>query len=195
MVVGFNNTMVLLTGFAGTGKYSIGRELCRRTGAKLLDNHLINNAIFTVVDADGIKPLPAGVWDKIKIIRRVVYESIRELSPAHLSFVFTMELRESDPRDHKGFADLVNLAAARQSLFIPIRLVCDVEELCRRVVNPARAERLKALSAENARRKSAEDAVLHPHHPNLRTIDVTAKSPAEAADIILQEIDLIRAAR
>jgi len=37
------NTFILLIGFAGTGKYTIGRELCRRTGAKLIDNHLINN--------------------------------------------------------------------------------------------------------------------------------------------------------
>jgi shikimate kinase len=33
------NTIVLLIGFAGTGKYTIGRELCERTGARLIDNH------------------------------------------------------------------------------------------------------------------------------------------------------------
>jgi shikimate kinase len=38
------NTIIVLFGFAGTGKYTIGRELARLTGAKLIDNHLINNA-------------------------------------------------------------------------------------------------------------------------------------------------------
>ena len=50
------NTIVLLIGFAGTGKYTIGRELCERTGAKLIDNHLINNPIFKVTNADGVTP-------------------------------------------------------------------------------------------------------------------------------------------
>ncbi len=54
----FDKTMVALIGFAGTGKYTIGRELCRRTGAKLIHNHLINKPIFTVANADGITPLP-----------------------------------------------------------------------------------------------------------------------------------------
>lgn len=61
------NTVIVLIGFAGTGKYTIGRELCELTGAKLIDNHLINNPIFKTVDADGIKPLPPGIWDKVKM--------------------------------------------------------------------------------------------------------------------------------
>ncbi len=188
-----DNTLVLLIGFAGTGKYTIGRELCRRTGAKLVDNHLIANPVFTVVNGDGITPLPKEVWAKLKEIRRIVYESIRELSPANLGFVLTMELRENNPRDHSAIDDLEKLAAARKSLFVPIRLVCDVEELCRRVADPSRRERLKEISVDNARRKSAEDAVLNPKHSNLRTIDVTAKSPSEIADAIIREVDSIRA--
>src|ERR1700694_1840264 len=104
-----NNTIVLLIGFAGTGKYTIGRELCERTGAKLIDNHLINNPGFTVVNADGVTPLPAKVWDRVKEIRATVYRAIRELSPPEMSFVFTMELRESNPLDHMAFQDLEKL--------------------------------------------------------------------------------------
>src|SRR3954453_14304190 len=116
-------------GFAGTGKYTIGQGLSKFTGAKLVDNHLINNPVFTVVDADGVTPLPAPVWDKVKEIRHVVYNAIREISPPNLSFIFTAELRQSNPGDHVAFAELKNLAQARGSLFVPIRLVCDVEEM------------------------------------------------------------------
>jgi hypothetical protein len=186
------NTIVVLIGFAGTGKYTIGRELCRRTGAKLIDNHLIANPVFKVVNADGVTPLPSEVWDKIKQIRRTVYEAIRELSPPKMSFVFTVEWRANNPGDHKAFVDLEELATARQSLFVPIRLICEVDELCRRVVQPARVEMLKEISPELARKKSAEDSVLNPQHPNLRTIDVTRKSPAESVEVILDEVNLIR---
>src|SRR4029453_3989564 len=114
------NTIIVLIGFAGTGKFTIGRELCERTGAKLIDNHLINNPVFKVLNADGITPLPSGVWDKVKSVRAIVYDSIRELSPPDLSFVFTIELIESSPGDRQGFVDLEQLAAGRGSLFVPV---------------------------------------------------------------------------
>jgi hypothetical protein len=186
------NTIVLLIGFAGTGKYTIGRELCRRTGAKLIDNHLIANPVFKVVNADGVTPLPSGVWDKIKQIRRTVYEAMRELSPPEMSFVLTVEWRRNNAADLTSFADLEQLAVTRQSLFVPIRLICEVDELCRRVVQPARVEMLKEISPELARKKSADDAVLNPDHPNLRTIDVTRMSPDESVEAILNEVNSIR---
>ncbi|MDT4955390.1 MAG: hypothetical protein QOJ02_3528 [Acidobacteriota bacterium] len=187
-----DTTIIILIGFAGTGKYTIGRVLSERTGARLVDNHLINNPIFTVVNADGVSRLPSLVWDKVKEIRRLVYDAIREISPSELSFIFTLELRESDRAAHQAFLDLEELAAARESLLVPVRLICDVEELCRRVVDPARVERLKEISPELAREKCAEHSVLNPQHENVRTIDVTGKSPGESADAIMREIERIR---
>ena len=179
-------------GFAGTGKYTIARALSNHTGAKLIDNHLINNSIFTAVNADGVTPLAAEVWDKVKQIRRIVYDTIRDLSPAGMSFIFTSELRQNNPADYVAFAEVRKLANARGSLFVPIRLVCDVEELCRRIVSPDRRERLKDTNPESARRKSAEDMVLAPRHSNLRTIDVTTRSPQSTVAAILKEISFIR---
>ena len=185
------NTIVLLIGFAGTGKYTIGRELCERTGARLVDNHLINNPIFKVVNAAGVTPLPARVWDKVQEVRATVYEAIRELSPPEMGFVFTMELRESNPGDHTAFWDIEELAADRQSRFVPIRLICGVEELCRRVVDPERVAMLKEISPELARKKMAEDSVLNVPHPNQRTLDVTKRSASGSVDAILDEVSSI----
>lgn len=185
------NTMVVLIGFAGTGKYTIGRELCERTGARLVDNHLINNPIFKVVNADGVTPLPAGVWDKVKEIRATVYQAISELSPPEMGFVFTMELRQSNPLDLLAFQDLELLAVARQSRFVPIRLICGVEELCRRVVDPEREAMLKEISPELARKKMAEDSVLNVPHPNQRTLDVTKRTASGSVDAILDEVSSI----
>jgi len=186
------NTIVLLIGFAGTGKYTIGRELCERTGAKLVDNHLINNPIFKVVNADGVTPLPARVWDRVKEVRATVYEAIRELSPPEMGFVFTMELRESNLEDHTAFWDIEQLAGARQSRFVPIRLICGVEELCRRVADPARVAMFKEISPELARKKMAEDSVLNVPHPNQRTLDVTKRSASGSVDAILDEVSSIK---
>lgn len=192
MSVPLHNTIILLIGFAGTGKYTIGRELVRLSGAKLIDNHLINNPVFTAINADGVTPLPAGVWDQVSSIRQIVYNSIRELSPPDLSFIFTMQLIESNPDDYQGFRSLEELANERRSLFMPVRLICEVEELCRRVANPARKERLKEITPETTRRRSANHTVLQPQHPNLRTIDVTSITAVQCANLILQEVDSLR---
>lgn len=186
------NTIIVLIGFAGTGKYTIGRELCERTGAQLIDNHLIANPIFKVAQADGVTPLPAGVWDKVKQIRRTVYQAIREFSPPEMSFVFTVEWRTSNPADLRAFTDLAELAVERKSRFVPIRLICGVEELCRRVVDPARIPMLKGISAELARKKSLEDEVMQVPHPNLRTLDVTKRTASGSVDAILDEVHAIK---
>ena len=182
------NTIIALIGFAGTGKYTIARELCELTGAKLIDNHLINNPIFKVVNPDGIRPLPPGIWDKVKAVRGIVYEAIRELSLSDLSFVFTIELFESSPGDQRAFIDLEELAASRGSLFVPVRLLCEVEELCRRIVDPSRVQMMKSISPADAIRKSAQETVLDSTHPNVLTIDVTEKTPSEVAETILRHI-------
>ena len=189
------NTIIVVIGFAGTGKYTIGRELCELTGAKLIDNHLINNPIFKVVNPDGITPLPDGIWEKVKAVRGIVYEAIRELSPSDLSFVFTIELFESSPGDQRAFIDLEELAASRRSLFVPVRLLCEIEELCRRVVDPSRVQMLKSISPDAARRKSARETVLDSTHPNILTIDVTEKTPSEVAEMILGHIKKTQVSR
>jgi predicted kinase len=43
------NTIVYLIGYAGTGKYTIAREIAGLTGAVIVDNQLINNPVFSVV--------------------------------------------------------------------------------------------------------------------------------------------------
>ena len=193
MIQAIDNTIIVLIGFAGTGKYTIGRELATRTGAKLIDNHLINNSLFTAINADGITPLPAEIWPKIRQIRQIVYETIRELSPPRLSFIFTVQLIDEDPLDHAAFRDLLGLAEGRGSLFVPVRLLCEVDELCRRVVSPSRAAMLKQISPEVTRKTVSARSLLTPAHPNLRTIDVTHRSVPESAMKILQEVGSLAA--
>jgi hypothetical protein len=72
-------------------------------GAKLVDNHLINNPLFTVVNANS---LPSAIWGKVRAIRQVVYETIRALWPPEMSFVFTIQLFQDDPQDHAGICGL-----------------------------------------------------------------------------------------
>src|SRR5271154_7172761 len=106
-------TIVYLIGFAGTGKHTIALEICRLTGARLVDNHLINNPVFSLIQADGKTRLPETVWKKTWAIRHIVLDVIREISPAPFSFVFTNELIDGSNDDRKLFAEVEDLAEAR----------------------------------------------------------------------------------
>ena len=179
------NTIVYLLGFAGTGKYTIAQEVSRRTGARLVDNHLINNPVFSLIQVDGKTPLPETVWDKTWAIRHVVLDVIREISPADFSFVFTNELIDGASDDHKLFAEVAALAGSRRSLFIPVRLLCEEQELCRRIQSSERTARFKDTNVENARRKLHRHRVLSISHPNALDLDVTGLSGSEAAQAIV----------
>jgi hypothetical protein len=84
------NTIFYLIGYPGTGKYTIAKEIAALTGAVLVDNHLINNLVFSVVGAEGKAPLPAGVWPKIESIRRIVLDTIGLLGPS--TYIYNIKL-------------------------------------------------------------------------------------------------------
>jgi hypothetical protein len=45
---------------------------------------------------------------KVKEVRRILYDAIREISPPELSFVFTLEMRDRDPAAIKHFSTSKN---------------------------------------------------------------------------------------
>lgn len=183
------NTIVYLIGYAGTGKYTIAREIAALTGAVMVDNHLINNPVFSVVGVDGLKPLPAGIWPKIAGIRRIVLDTIAELAQPEASFLFTNELFEGQSVDRLLFEDVTILATKRKALFVPVILRCEPEELYRRVASPERAIRFKLRNPEWTRESIQIYNLLHVDHPNRLELDVTNLPPVEAAQAIIAHVE------
>ena len=56
-------SIVYLLGHPGVGKYTVGQELARQTGAVLIDNQVINHPIIALFDWDGTSLLPLGTED------------------------------------------------------------------------------------------------------------------------------------
>jgi cytidylate kinase len=182
------NAIIYLIGFAGTGKYTIAKEICRLTDARLVDNHLINNPVFSLIRADGKTPLPESVWEKAWAIRHIVLDVIKDISPKEFSFVFTNVLVDGESIDAKLFAEIVELANSRNSKLVPVRLLCDEDELCRRVQSSDRATRFKDMNAETARHRIRSQTVLSFKHPNLLDLDVTNLSALQAAEAIIASV-------
>jgi dihydroorotase-like cyclic amidohydrolase len=183
------NTILYLIGYGGTGKYTIAKEIAALTGAVVVDNHLINNPVFSVVGADGIRLLPAGVWQKIEGIRRIVLDTIAELAQPDASFIFTNELYEGKVMDRRLYEDVATLAAQRKALFVPVILRCEPEELYRRVASPERALRFKLRNVEHTRENIRTYKLLRIEHPNYLELDITHLSPNEAASAIIAHVE------
>ena len=179
------NTIVYLIGYAGTGKYTIAKEIAVLTGAVIVDNQLINTPIFSVIAADGKTPLPASIWQKIESIRCIVLDSIAVLAQPEASFIFTNELHEGKLMDRRWYEDVEILAAKRQARLLPVILYCEPEEICRRVTSPERAVRFKERNADKTREKIRTYKLLRVSHPNSLELDITNLSPIQAAQAII----------
>jgi hypothetical protein len=180
------NTIIYLIGFAGVGKYTIAKAICDLEPYKVVDNHYVLNPIFNLIAQDGITPLPAQVWENAMQVRLAVLATIEHLSPKDWDFVFTNELTEdSDGSNLMLYSQILKVAQSRGSCFVPVRLLCDLEEHLSRVVRPERRERMKGVDTDEARDKHANHKLFMPDHTNTLTLNVTGLAPEVAAQTIL----------
>lgn len=174
-----DNTIFFLIGHAGVGKLTTARAISALTGAKIVDNHTVNNPIFNLIELYQPHPLPREVWDRIAEVRRAIFETVAELSPRDWSFIFTLVAFEQ-PEDVAVYRAIREVAKRRGAKFQPVRLLCDIEELSRRIVSPERRILLKDTSADNARRDRMKP-LMRFDEPNALDIDTTSASADEVA--------------
>lgn len=120
----------------GTGTTRLAEERGRRLVA--VDNHHTSSVIFSVLPVDGVTTLPDTVWDRVDEVRAALMRTIKELSPADWSFVFTNVMTEGVRADHETLERVRQLAESRNSHYVPVRLTCQIDELLRRVARPHR---------------------------------------------------------
>jgi hypothetical protein len=185
--------LFLLIGFSGTGKLTVAKALCsvlmeRGMTVRLVDNHYVNNPIFGLVENDGVRPLPDGTWDRVGEVREAIVRTVESLSPHDWSFIFTNDLIES--LEERAWVDrLTAVAHTRGSRFVPVRLLCEVEELCRRIASPERRVLMKSTDSQWIRRRAESQEVLNPGVPSTLTLDITSMPPDKAAGLILSHVD------
>jgi hypothetical protein len=179
-----------LTGWPGTGKYTVGKELVaqlvtRGHETRLVDNHSVSNPILRVIRIEPDVSVPPEVWDRVRQVRAAVYSAIATLSPPEWSFVFTNYVADT-PADREHYRRLEELADARGSRFVPVRMTVEVDELLRRMSQPERAIRMKMTNPDLARRTFLAQELFAPDHESALELDVTHLGPAEAAARIIE---------
>lgn len=68
--------MVLLLGYPGFGKRTVGTSLARLLDCVLVDNALISVPLLTLFKWDGKFDLPPEIWERVKPIRAAVLGTI-----------------------------------------------------------------------------------------------------------------------
>jgi len=194
--------IVHLLGYPGVGKYTVAQALVRQVPRDerrfvLVDNHLTSNVIFSVLPVDGAdpEPLDRAVWDRVDEVRSALHGAIRDLSPTGWSFVVTNVALEGDEADRRSVANVRELAHARRSHYVPVRLHCELDEHLRRVVRPDRAERMKWTDAGAVRSYSAGAPLIELPDPALLDLDITHLPADDAAAAILVHVEAIRSGR
>jgi hypothetical protein len=183
-----NNTIIYLLGHYGVGKLTVAKAICAASGARLFDNHVVNNVLFSLVRADGRTPLPEAIWDDIGRIRQIAFEAIDKYGHPEDSYVLTNALTD-DPADRAWFDAAAELARRRKARFLPVQLVVDEDEHARRINTPERAANLKHTDVGSglARRRSVR--LLPIVHPNFIELDITQLPPADAARLIISHAE------
>lgn len=179
------NTIIHLFGFPGAGKYTIAKEICSQADIKLVDNHLINIPLFSLIQQDGILPVNPRIWENVGKVWDAVLDTMIHISPPKYNFVLTNALTNEGKED-KNWALKVNKAATeRGGLYIPVRILISEEENKRRITQPDRAKRMKEINPESPAKNAKNRTVLETNLPNELTLNVTKLTAAEAAEIIL----------
>lgn len=175
----FENHILYLIGYPGTGKYTLAKEFhAQMPHFKLVDNHLINNVLFPLIYTDGVTPLPPRIWENVGKIWDAVVDTVIYISPPDYSFILTNALSTSEA-DRAWFDVVCKMAEARQAVLVPVALTVSVEEHKKRIVSEERHARFKETDPEGPEKYAKAQNMLIPEHPNTLVLDISDLSPSE----------------
>ena len=192
------DTIILLTGIAGTGKRTIGQAISHINPAfTLLHHHDYLDPILKQFDNSPQNSNPDSIWwnlddkgwDALKKARKAAFDNITYASPKNSSFVITYELLNNNIYHQAIFDEIKEISTVRKSLFIPVRLICELNELIKRLTHPERKQYYKTQDTELIRKRFSSDAVFQSNLKNELTLDVSKLSPEESAKKILAWVD------
>jgi len=173
-------TLILyLIGKAGSGKFTIAQNFIKQ-GFIVVDNQLINNPIFSLLNLD--QPIPEIAWNAIETIRKGVFDFIA--SEKNNNYILTNELYNND-YDCAIYEKVKKMALKRSSLFIPIKLHVTEKENIKRIQNPERKNRLKTIKPN---KENLSKPLISISDKNLLEIDITNLSAHDTTQKILDHL-------
>lgn len=178
--------LIFLYGLPGTGKLTIARELAELTGYKLFHNHLTVDLLESVFEF-GSKPFVE--------LRELIWLSVMEEAAAALpGMVFTFNPENSVRPEFIQKA--VEKVSSRKGEVHFVEVVCDPEELERRIGTADRKNYKKLVSVEFFHELKTKGVFDSPKMPAPQlTLNSTLVAPRENAMRIAERFSLPLRAR
>lgn len=187
MTLKIENTFIYLIGLPGVGKLTIAKELSKVLGAKLLDNHKINNLVLDLALPEDWRVIPEACWVETAKIRKILLDVIVNLAPREQNYILTNVLLEGDKEDFSIWEGYLDVANARGGRIIPIVLSCDEEEHLKRISSTGRRENFKMTDGEILKKMFSNGKVpFKPEHEARIHLDITHLTPVEACGKIIE---------
>ena len=170
--------IIVLNGYPGVGKLTIGRELATMMDGRLLDIHSVYNVAFALTEFKS----PEFI-ETVEQIEAIAHDLILKL-PVEKPVVLTTVLAGSDEWGDQEWRRIVELGQHRPPLLV-VHVTCDLEENKRRIASEERVAKLKLRDPAVATRNHADaKPLLGLDEDRLLTLDATNMTPAEAAKTI-----------
>lgn len=167
--------IIVLNGYPGVGKLTIGQVLASRISGRLLDIHSVYNVAFALTEFKS-----AEFIETVEKIEAIAHDLIRKL-PKKVPVVLTTVLAGHSDWGDAEWERIVRLGQERAPLLV-VHVHCDLDENIRRIESSGRAAKRKPRESGMARRNHERAQVLAGiDEANLLQLDVTSLPPAKAA--------------
>jgi len=167
--------LIVLNGYPGVGKLTIGQALAPLIGGRLLDIHSVYNIAFALTAFKS-----EAFYETIRAVQAVADRRIREL-PKDVPVILTEILTEGTAWSNECLQRLLDLGKDRGPILM-VHLHCELEENKRRITGRSRIGARKPLDPAMAERNQTGGAVLvGSDWPHYLALDVTQLSAEEAA--------------
>lgn len=171
--------LLILHGYPGVGKLTIGRELRKLTGYKLFHNHLTVDFLESVFQF-GSKPF-------IELRELIWLETFKRASQQEIDLIFTFAQEETV---REGFiTNAVETVSENGGKVVFLELTCSADEINKRIKSLSRKKYGKLTSAksfEKLKKSLSIFRLIPPKDCPAFSLDTTTLSPVESAKEIVE---------
>jgi hypothetical protein len=177
----FAMRIIFIHGPPAAGKLTIARELAARTGLALFHNHLTVDLLLAL--------FPFGSPQFVALREQIWLDVMSAAVPAGRDFIFTFNPEATvQPSFVPGFVHRVRELGGHVEF---VAIICPEEVIEARLDAPSRSTMRKLTSLDLYRELRAQHAFDHPPLPEPAvTVDSSLVSPAEAATLIMQRLEI-----
>lgn len=174
-------------GIAGTGKRTVGEALAKQSNFKFVHHHSWIDPILNLLGTDSsvFWDLEEKSWAKLNEARDVIFSTMTNVCPEDTNFIITYEMLDKDPYHQSFYEHVLEVLKKRNAYFLPVRLICDEDELLKRVEAEDRKQYFKTRDVQLIQNRVKEEKVFYTKHKNEITLDITKMLPDDAAKKIL----------